>query len=193
MFYWTVINEKHNASPSSYIGALFNMVVHLFTQAKTLKCDRQTIRWFEHFLVVIGYLGLLVITVFLNWFETENSIIIYAGYVTGGLVFIFTFILVVSRIGKTRELNRYSHQTDWFFIIWLFLMGFTAVLVRLFIDLDLLSANFWLYLVHLVIIAQWGAILVPFGKWTHFLYRSFAIAFANLKKSALKLNLVHAT
>jgi hypothetical protein len=60
-------------------------------------------------------------------------------------------------------------------------MGVTAFLVRLFIDLDLLETNKWLYLLHFVILAQWAVIIVPFGKWSHFLYRSFAMYFEKLK------------
>jgi quinone-modifying oxidoreductase subunit QmoC len=192
MFYFTVIKAKVNAPFGSYIAAIGSLIIHMFTQVKTLKCDKQTVRWLEHFLVVMGYLGLLVITVFLDWFGTENQIIIYMGYITGGLVFVFTFLLMFSRLSKARELNKYSQPTDWFFIIWLFLMGFTAFLVRLFIDIDLLNDHFWIYMVHLIIISQWGMLLVPFGKWTHFLYRSFAVSFANLKKAAHKEKLATA-
>ncbi len=184
MFYFTVIKPKVKASIGSYVEAVGTLFLHMFTQIKTLKCDKQTVRWLEHLLVVLGYLGLLVITVFLDWFGTENKIIIYAGYITGGLVFIFTALLLISRLGKEREVNRYSQPTDWFFVIWLFLMGLTAFLVRLFIDTGLLANNFWLYMVHLMILAQWGILIVPFGKWTHFLYRSFALSFINLKKAA---------
>jgi ferredoxin len=189
MFYFTVIKPKVKASIGSYVEAVGTLFLHMFTQIKTLKCDKQTVRWIEHLLVVLGYLGLLVITVFLDWFGTENKIIIYAGYITGGLVFIFTALLLISRLGKEREVNRYSQPTDWFFVIWLFLMGLTAFLVRLFIDTGLLANHFWLYMVHLMILAQWGILIVPFGKWTHFLYRSFALSFTNLKKAAQKVKM----
>jgi len=187
MFYFTVIKPKVGAPFGSYITGFFSLIGNMFTQVKTLKCDKQSLRWFEHFLVVIGYLGLLVITVYLDWFGTINQIIIYAGYITGGLVFFFTLLLMFSRLSKGSQLTKYSHSTDWFFIIWLFLMGLTAFLVRVFIDTGLLTDHFWLYMVHLIILAQWGILLVPFGKWTHFLYRSFAIYFSNAKTSGLKL------
>ncbi len=186
MFYFTVIKAKIKAPFSSYIAAIGSLIVNMFTQIKTLKCDKQTVRWLEHFLVVLGYLGLLVITVYLNWFSTENQAIIYLGYITGCVVFVFTFLLIISRLNKTRELNKYSHQTDWFFVIWLFLMGLTAFLVRLFIDIDLINNHFWLYMIHLIVLSQWGILIVPFGKWTHFLYRSFATYFGDLKKAGLK-------
>lgn len=52
---------------------------------------------------------------------------------------------------------------------------------RLFIDLHILAGNSWIYLIHLMVLAQWALIIVPFGKWTHFIYRSFAMYMAKLK------------
>ena len=104
----------------------------------------------------------------------------------GGIVFAFTFHFIIGRLNKKREVTKYSHPSDWLFVIWLFLLGFTAFIVRVLIDTNLIDNNLWLYIIHLIVIAQWGILLVPFGKWTHFLYRSFAIYFAYLKKSALK-------
>jgi len=83
---------------------------------------------------------------------------------------------------KQKEVSKHSQPSDLFFVIWLFLMGLTAFMVRLFIDLDILETNKWLYIFHLTVLAQWALIIVPFGKWTHFLYRSFAMYFAKLKE-----------
>jgi quinone-modifying oxidoreductase subunit QmoC len=60
-------------------------------------------------------------------------------------------------------------------------MGVTAFLVRLFIDLELIDTQQWMYIIHLTVLAQWALIIVPFGKWTHFLYRSFAMYFSKIK------------
>ena len=160
-------------------------IFHMFTQKKSLKCEKNTFRWFEHLLVVFGYILLLITTVFLNWFSTENTYIIWFGYIVGGLVFIITFDFILERVKKKKELSKFSHPSDWLFVIWLFLMGFTAFIVRILIDTDLISNNLWLYIVHLIVIAQWGILIVPFGKWTHFLYRSFAVYFANIKSAEL--------
>lgn len=183
MFWLTVLKGKVKAPFLSYITGIWNLILHMFTQKKSLDCEKNTFRWFEHLLVVLGYILLLITTVFLNWFSTENTFVIWFGYVVGGLVFIFTFDFIIGRFRKNKEINKFSHPSDWLFVIWLFLMGFTAFLVRLLIDTDLISNNLWLYMVHLIVIAQWGILIVPFGKWTHFLYRSFAIYFAKLKKA----------
>jgi len=140
------------------------------------------LRWFEHFILVISYLSLLFTTVFLDWFSTTNLFIIVLGYVESAIIFVVTTHFMLERINKTRVVNKNSHPSDWFFVIWMVLLGFTAFFIRLFIDLKILEQNSWMYLFHLTILVQWALVIVPFGKWTHFLYRSFAMYFARLKE-----------
>ncbi|MCK4465018.1 MAG: 4Fe-4S dicluster domain-containing protein [Bacteroidales bacterium] len=186
MFWFTILKEKIKAPFFSYVKGIWDLILHMFTQKNTLKCEKNTFRWFEHFVIVIGYLLLLFTTIFLNWFSTENTFVIWLGYIVGGVIFIFTFDFILGRIKKNKEINKFSHPSDWLFVIWLFFMALTAFIVRIFIDTDLISNNVWLYIVHLIILAQWAILIVPFGKWTHFLYRSFAIYFASIKKAGHK-------
>ncbi len=184
MFWFTILKEKTKVPLISYIKGTWDFLLHMFTQKNSLKCENNIFRWLEHLVIVFGYLLLLFTTVFLNWFSTENTFIIWLGYIAGGMIFVFTFDFILSRIRKSKEINKFSHPSDWLFVIWLFLMAFTAFLVRVFIDTDLLSNNLWLYMVHLIVIAQWALLIVPFGKWTHFLYRSFAMYFKKLEEDS---------
>lgn len=106
--------------------------------------------------------------------------IIILGYVESAVIFMVTFDFMRRRIIKDKEISKHSQPSDWFFVIWLFLMGLTAFLVRVFIDIDILETNVWLYLIQLIVLVQWALIIVPFGKWTHFLYRSFAMYFQRI-------------
>ena len=180
MWYFTVLKPGTKSSIKVYYKAFTELVIHMFTQKRFLECEQtreSKIKWFEHFILVISYLSLLFTTVFLNWFASENLFVIALGYIESAVIFVVTFIFVLNRIRKTDELHKFSQPSDWFFVIWLLAMGFTAFAVRLFIDLGILQNNFWLYLTHLIILIQWAVIIVPFGKWTHFLYRSFAMYF----------------
>ncbi|HDO26885.1 MAG TPA: hypothetical protein ENH02_02100 [Bacteroidetes bacterium] len=185
MWWLTVYKPGIKAPISVYIKAIGELVVHLFTQKRTLSCDDNQLRWFEHFIMVLGYLGLLFTTVFLDWFSTQSMFIIVLGYVESAIIFIVTFDFIRRRIQKDKEISKHSQPSDWFFVIWLFMMGLTAFLVRLFMDVNILENNIWMYLVNLIILVQWALIIVPFGKWTHFLYRSFAMYFANLHRATL--------
>jgi quinone-modifying oxidoreductase, subunit QmoC len=184
MWWFVIVKPKNKAPFSNYLSGIWELILHMFTQKKALDCDENRFRWLEHFILVLGYLGLLFTTVFLDWFSSEKLIIIMLGYVMSVSVFLVTLDFVSDRIKKKKEINKFSQPSDWFFVIWLFLMGLTAFTVRLFIDLDLLEKNIWLYTFHLIILAQWALIIVPFGKWTHFIYRSFAMYFAKIKSIA---------
>ncbi|MBN2214703.1 MAG: hypothetical protein JW723_10700, partial [Bacteroidales bacterium] len=139
--------------------------------------------WFEHFILVISYLSLLFTTVFLNWFSSDNTMVILLGYLFSAIVFVVTIDFIIRRIRKRNEKSTFSHSSDWFFVIWLFLLGISSFAVRLLIDLNVFENTFWVYLVHLTVLIQWALIIVPFGKWTHFLYRSFAMYFAKITNS----------
>jgi len=180
--WWFVIGKPKVKVPLKlYFTALGELFVHMFTQKRYLGCDDNQLRWFEHFILVIGYITLLLTTVFLNWFSTTNLFIIILGYLESAVIFIVTIDFMIDRIKKTKEVSKNSQPSDWFFVIWMVLLGLTGFVVRLFIDLHLLEQFSWIYLIHFVILVQWALIIVPFGKWTHFLYRSFAMYFAKLK------------
>jgi len=180
--WWFVIGKPKVKVPiKAYFAASGELFVHMFTQKRYLGCDDNQFRWFEHFILVIGYLTLLFTTVFLNWFSATNLFIIILGYVESMVIFLVTIDFVSDRIRKTKEVSKNSQPSDWFFVIGLVLLGFTGFMVRLFIDLNILEQNSWMYLLHFMILVQWAVIIVPFGKWTHFLYRSFAMYMAKLK------------
>ena len=180
--WWFVIGKPKVKVPiTSYFKASGELFVHMFTQKRSLGCDNNQFRWLEHLVLVIGYLALLFTTVFLDWFSSTNLFVIILGYIESIAIFIITIDFVSSRIKKSKEVSKHSQPSDWFFVIWLLLMGVTAFIVRLFIDLNLLEQNIWLYLFHMIVLVQWAVIIVPFGKWTHFLYRSFAMYMVKLK------------
>lgn len=182
MWYFTIVKTNTRIPLKYYFTTLTDLLDNMFTQKRMKDCDEQnSFRWLEHFVLVLSYLSLLFTTVFLNWFATKSIFVIIFGYLVSLLIFVVTTHFVSDRIKKNKSLNKFSQPSDWFFVIWLLLMGVTAFLVRLFIDLDILESNIWLYIFHLTILAQWALIIVPFGKWTHFLYRSFGIYFSKLK------------
>ena len=186
MWYFTILKPKTKVPFVNYMKATGDLFVHMFTQKRALGCDDNQFRWFEHFILVLSYLSLLFTTVFLDWFASTNMFVIVLGYVESVIIFIVTVDFVSNRMKKNKAVSKHSQPSDWFFVIWLLLMGLTALMVRLFIDFNILEMNKWLYLFHLTILVQWALIIVPFGKWTHFLYRSFAMYFEKLKELSAK-------
>ena len=181
MYYFTVVKKKIKFNFVQYIKSLKELIVHMFTQKRAKDCEEENnLRWFLHLILVFGYLALLFTTVALDWFGTSNMFIIILGYVESVIIFTITFLFIIQRINKTKEVTKHSHPSDWLFVIWLFLMGLTAFIVRIFIDLDIIETNLWIYLIHITVLVQWALLIVPFGKWTHFIYRSFAMYFQDI-------------
>lgn len=186
MWYFTILKPKTKIPFKNYFIALGDLFVHMFTQKRAKDCEDNHFRWLEHLILVFSYLLLLFTTVFLDWFSAKNLFVIILGYVESAFIFIITVDFVKDRIQKKKALAKNSKPSDWFFVIWLLLMGLTALGVRLFIDIDILESNKWMYMFHLMVLAQWALIIVPFGKWTHFLYRSFAMYFVKLKEISVE-------
>ncbi len=186
MWYFVILKPGIKVPFLTYLKSSWDFIVHMFTQKRALGCDDNQFRWFEHLVLVAGYLMLLFTTVFLDWFSTQNIFIIVLGYIESAIIFVVTIDFVKSRIVKNKEISKFSQPSDWFFVIWLLLLGFTALITRGFIDLGIIENNSWIYLIHLTVLVQWALIIVPFGKWTHFLYRSFAMYFAKLKEVSTK-------
>ena len=187
MWKYTVWDTKKYFNFKVYFTSLKDLLLHMFTQKRTLSCGTEQenkIWWIQHLILVVGYLSLLFVTVVLNWFGTEYMIVNLAGYAMSFFIFGITFLFMIKRVKKKDEKTTFSHPSDWFFVIWLFFMGFSAFLVRLFVDLDILENNFWMYLFHIMVLVQLALIIVPFGKWTHFLYRSFAMYFDSILAKA---------
>jgi quinone-modifying oxidoreductase subunit QmoC len=182
MWYFTILKPKTKVPFKKYISSIGEFLVTMFVQKRSLDCEDNRFRWFEHFILVLGYLSLLFTTVFMDWFSSQYMFIIVFGYVVSAIVFVVTVDFVNSRLKKKKVMNQQSQPSDWFFVIWLFMMGLTAFMTRLFIDLHIMEMNKWLYILHFTILVQWALIIVPFGKWTHFLYRSFAMYFVKLKE-----------
>ncbi|HPH00975.1 MAG: 4Fe-4S dicluster domain-containing protein [Bacteroidales bacterium] len=183
MWYLTIVKPKVKPSLKVYAQSTGDLFVHMFTQKRFLGCEdtrENRTRWILHFILVLSYLSLLFTTVFLNWFSTTSKFVIWLGYFESAAIFIITTVFMSMRFRKVDTMHKHSQPSDWFFVIWLFLMGITSFAVRLLIDLNNLDSQFWMYTLHLTVLAQWALIIVPFGKWTHFLYRSFAMYFQKI-------------
>ena len=68
MWIYTVRGQKKKIEVSDYVSGLSDLIINMFTQKKSLSCEGARFRWFEHLILVFGYLGLLITTVLFDWF-----------------------------------------------------------------------------------------------------------------------------
>jgi Na+-translocating ferredoxin:NAD+ oxidoreductase RnfA subunit len=83
-------------------------------------------------------------------------------------------------------MHRFSHLSDWLFPILLFLTALTGILVNIFRLSNLPMATYVTYVVHMAIAVPMLVVEVPFGKWSHLLYRPLGIFVAAVQKKALE-------
>jgi len=142
-------------------------------------------------LLVSGYvLMLIIIVLFLRWFQTDN---IYPIYHPQRLLEYYAAIVLLygpgraiwGRIQKSPQMHKFSHPSDWIFPILLVTVTLSGILVHSFRYLGLPLATYYTYVIHLSLLVPMLVLEVPFGKWSHLAYRPLAIYFQVVKQETL--------
>jgi len=191
MFYKIVLSDKKVKVPFyAYFTEFWQIIYNFVTQSKFSKCEDRSY-WVGHILLMTGYTIMFnLIVVALPRFQTEAVVEWYnwqrllGYYATFGVLFFLT-IVVVGRIKKKNIKFRFSHFSDWIFIVMLGLTTITGILVHIFRISGMVEATYYMYVVHLAVLVPMIMVEVPFSKWSHLAYRPFAIYFARLRKAAL--------
>jgi ferredoxin len=139
-------------------------------------------RWFLHFSMMAGFLGLFLATGLDYLLKDPNrhvppwSPIRLLGTVAGALFLYGGMVTLVRRIGKRDRASSRSRASDWTFLGLLLATGLTGFLIEAAIYLDLPGGPFLYgaFLVHLVL-AMELLVLFPFTKFAHAVYRPVAL------------------
>jgi len=190
MFILSIVRDKKYKIPLyAYFTEAWALIVHFATQKKFSKCDRRSY-WVGHFLLMSGYtLMFLFIVVMLKEFQTEQVHVWYhwqrmlGYYATFGILF-FLAVATYQRIIREDYKFKYSHGSDWLFIVMLGLTTITGIILHIFRLTGMPVATYIMYVLHLAVLVPMIVIEVPFSKWSHLAYRPFAIYFYQLKKKA---------
>ncbi len=167
-------------------------LVNFFTHKFFLKCTNNFGRWFKHFLLVSGYLiMLLLVVVFLLWFQTDNIYPLHhpqrwLGYYATAVLLFGTLEILIGRIKKREQIHRFSDFSDWMFPILLLLTVVSGILVHIFRYMGFPLATYYTYAAHLIIAVVMLVVEVPFGKWAHLVYRPLAIYYQAVREKAVE-------
>jgi nitrate reductase gamma subunit len=176
----------------TYLKQLPNVVVQGMTQKRWKDCkDPEAVaNWRRHLFLVTGYATMFLLVVpFLPWFQREDTSFHWTSflgyYATIALLFT-TVTILFDRIRKRTEMHRFSHLSDWLFPILLLLTAITGIVGHAFRMMNLPMATYVTYMVHLAIAVPMLVVEVPFGKWSHLLYRPLAMWIAAVREEAAK-------
>jgi len=191
MYLNVIIRDKSIRVPATVvISETWTLIYNFLTQAKFSKCDNKSY-WGGHFLLMSGYVIMFTVIVgFIKKFQTEEVFAwfhwqrILGYYATFGILFFLTYV-TIGRIKKRNLKLKFSHPTDWLFIIMLGLTTITGILIHIFRISGMPAATYFTYVIHLAVLVPMIMVEVPFSKWSHLAYRPFAIYYSRLKKAAL--------
>jgi ferredoxin len=192
--YWITVHRKETIrSPlSQWLIEAKIFILHFFTYKKMAECPTEKGRWPKHLLLGLGCMAMLVVTLFaLRWFQTDKIYPVYhpqrwIGYLATAFLMFGTVDILIGRIKKEKEIYKSSDFRDWNFPILLLASAVSGIAVHIFRYVGLELATHYTYAIHMMITVPMLVIEMPFGKWTHMIYRPLAMYFQSLKERTLE-------
>ena len=189
MWYFTMRKNggAESAGPTSYLRKAYVFPLHLVTQMRFAKCSRKR-PWFIHLPLMLSYLIMLVLIMFFlanMWSGPSIDWRVHVwGYVaTAGLLGTVA-LCIHARIKKVEPQSKFSHESDWMFLVLLFVVAFTGILQHILHRVDLDMAANITYVIHMMGVVPMLVLEVPFSKWAHLAYRPLAVYFAEVQADA---------
>jgi quinone-modifying oxidoreductase subunit QmoC len=187
---WRMTMAGIKAPLSAYISSLKTFVVHAATQKKWRECAEGSTRrrWLKHLLLVLAYVAMFILVMFflevLQVDTSEFTSVSILGYVIAFILLYVSGDAMISRLRKKEEIHKYSHDSDWMFLILLFLTSLTGILMHFLRIMDWPLSTYYMYVIHLAVVAPLLVLEVPFMKWAHLMYRPLALYLKEVKETA---------
>jgi quinone-modifying oxidoreductase, subunit QmoC len=193
--WWLIMDPRaQGLSWGLYVKKIPLLPWHFFTQKRYAECESAGqpgavhIPWLMHLGIVLGYVTMLVLVmVFLHPLQAGPQIqwsVHVFGYLASIGLTAGTIYVLRGRLKKTRVQYLRSQGSDWMFVTLLFVITVTGILQHVLHRADLpLAANI-VYVLHLMVVVPW-LLRMPFSKWSHMIYRTLAMYFADIQRGVL--------
>jgi quinone-modifying oxidoreductase subunit QmoC len=187
---WRIVMDGQKVGLGAYVRSLPTFVVHAATQKKWRECKERDTRshWLKHFLLVPAYVAMFVLVMFfLETLQVDTSKFTPVSYLGYAIAFILLYVsgdAIIGRLRKKDEIHKHSHDSDWMFLILLFLTALTGILMHILRIMDWPLSTYYMYVIHLAIAVPLLVFEVPFMKWAHLMYRPLALYLKEVKESA---------
>jgi quinone-modifying oxidoreductase subunit QmoC len=187
---WRITMKGEKVPLSAYLSNLKTFVLHAGTQKRWRDCDHQSTktRWLKHFCFVLAYVVMFTwVMFFLETLQVDTSdfkpLHILGYFIAFALLYV-SGDAMISRLRKKEALHKFSHDSDWMFLILLFLSALTGILMHFFRVADWPLPTYYMYVIHMAIVVPMLVLEVPFMKWAHLMYRPLALYLKAVKESA---------
>ncbi len=155
------------------------------TQQRFDLCAGDRMKRFAHLAISWGFAGMALATALIMGIDYEilkisRAVPFAFGTVFGALTLAGTGWFLVQRIRKDGESMKYSHLSDWMFLVLIMASVLTGYVMVMFKYLNMPMAAYISFAVHLVAVFDL-LISFPFAKFAHMAYRPIALWLSGLK------------
>jgi quinone-modifying oxidoreductase subunit QmoC len=169
----------------SFVEAVKRTIVFwIKSEWDALKVPDKRIRILEHVFILIG-LGLFLLLSLLYLLLPSiysiypySHILMISRYMAGGLLAIGAGLPFIKRVIDLPNIHWYyklfRHSTDWIAVGLLFSIAFTGILLNIFNDFHLYTFSYTIYVLHIGLVVPFLILEVPFGKHSHWVYKTIA-------------------
>jgi ferredoxin len=186
------MSEDGNIPFRAYLAEAVTFFTHLASHRNLKRCsdDRRERRWMKHWLLGMSCTAMCVIPLFfLEWFQTDALYPIthpqrWVGYLATAVMLYVPAEILMQRVRRRGEHFKSSEISDLVFPATLFFVALTGIAVHIFRYAGWALACHYGYAVHLSLAVSLVMVEMPFGKWSHVLYRPLALYFQAVREHA---------
>jgi ferredoxin/nitrate reductase gamma subunit len=154
-------------------------------QSRFGECDDGLWRRLAHMAVSWGFMGMFLATVIIgavdfNWLHWPRWVSLVVGSVSGVACSLGLGYYIYLRLAKKTAVGKYSHPSDWVFLLLLALSVLSGFVIVGFRFLGLPMAAYVTAVFHLVVVFDL-LVTFPFSKFAHVVYRPVALWLAGMK------------
>jgi len=174
---------------SAYIAEAWTYVRHSVTHSLMRKCPDRG-RWLGHWLLAAGTVLMLAVKLFgLQWFQTDSIYAFYhpqrwLGYIATAFILYGIGGIFAGRVRAKKEFYKETQFEDVIFPILLLLTALSGIAVHIFRYTGFAFTCHFAYALHVIIATPMLLVEMPFGKWSHMIYRPLALYFEAVKERA---------
>ena len=154
-------------------------------QGRFDECDNGRLRRLAHMAVSWGFMGMFLATLIIaavdfSWLHWPRWVSLVVGSLSGVACSLGLGYYIYLRLAKKTAVGKYSHPSDWAFLLLLVLSVLSGFFIVGFRFLGLPMAAYATAVFHLVVVFDL-LVTFPFSKFAHVIYRPMALWLAGMK------------
>jgi hypothetical protein len=195
MFALTMRRGANRAIPlRCYLAEAKTLFLNTVAHLQILKCaalDRKR-KWTMHWLMAFGCVLMVAMKFFfLRWFQTDKIYPVYhpqrwLGYLGAAGLILGTGEILVAWFRERKPQHWSSRRSDLTLPVLLLLTALSGMAVHIFRYMGFPLVAIYTYAIHLMIAVPMLVVEVPFGHWSHMMYRPMALYFSAVQARALE-------